>query len=396
MRRHSREWENRRTDEKAERFRHLDPRSTYRSLPAQRGLGVTNTSAALLLSRRHPAFRNRRISPDQLRFGGQVSAADTIPDAIRAALWAARRGWYVHPLRVDDKRPLWDHWEERATTNPDAIRSWPRRTTGYGIACGPSRLVVIDGDVPKPNTPPPPAPGIRDGLDMLAYLAEQAKASIDWATYQVTTGRLGAHLYYQAPEDIELRNTAYDPRRDPSTYLGWCIDTRSAGGYVVGPGSVVAGKRYATLHSEAPAALSEWIVTRLTSRFTPVPASQGGGIPYIVPSPCRSSSSSSTVGREWVEAAIHGELDKLRAHPGTQGGRNVLLNSVSYTVGRLVGAGVVERLAVEQQLLAETSRWWGTGGFTQAEAETTIRSGLTAGERKPRALHPREERRHAA
>lgn len=322
-----------------------------------------------------------------------MSTDDTIPDAIRAALWAARRGWYVHPLRVDDKRPLWDHWEERATTDPDSIRSWPRRTTGYGIACGPSRLVVIDCDVPKPNTPPPPAPGIRDGLDMLAYLAEQAQASIDWATFQVTTGRLGAHLYYRAPEDIELRNTAYDPRRDPSTYLGWCIDTRGAGGYVVGPGSVVASKRYATLHSEAPAALSGWIVTQLTSRFTPAPASQGGGIPHSVPSPCRLSS---TVGREWVEAALHGEIDKLRAHPGTQGGRNVLLNSVSYTVGRLVGAGVIERLAVEQQLLAETSRWWGVGGFTQAEAETTIRSGLTAGERKPRTLHPREERRHAA
>jgi hypothetical protein len=105
---------------------------------------------------------------------------------------------------------------------------------------------------------------------------------------------------------------------------------------------------------------------------------------------------STTVGREWIEAAVSGELDKLRAHPGTQGGRNVLLNSVSYTLGRLVGAGVVDRLVVAEQLLDETSRWWGAGGFTRAEAETTIRSGLAGGERNPRVLHPREERRRAA
>lgn len=230
---------------------------------------------------------------------------------------------------------------------------------------------------------------------MLAYLAERAQASIDWATFQVTTGRLGAHLYYQAPEDIELRNTAYDPRRDPSTYLGWCIDTRAAGGYVVGPGSVVDGKRYTTLHSQAPTALSGWIVALLASRFTPAEASQGRGSGAGSVAAAGASSSTGTVGREWVEAAVAGELDKLRAHPGTQGGRNVLLNSVSYTVGRLVGAGVVDRLAVAEQLLAETSRWWGVGGFTRAEAETTIRSGLAAGERKPRTLRPREERRAA-
>jgi hypothetical protein len=319
---------------------------------------------------------------------------ETLPDAVRAALWAARHGWHVHPLRPNDKAPLWNDWEHRATMNPDAIRSWSRRTTGYGIACGPSRLVVVDGDVPKPDTPPPPAEGIRDGLDMLAYLAEQAKASIDWETFQVTTGRAGAHLYYQAPEGIELRNTAYDPRRDPSTYLGWCIDTRGVGGYVVGPGSVVDGRRYTTLHSAPPAAFPGWILTALTSRFTPVGASQGGGAGLR--STSAAVASSSAVGREWLDSAVNGELDKLRAHPGTQGGRNVLLNSVAYTLGRLVGAGLIDRQAVAEQLLDATGRWWGVGKFTRAEAETTIRSGLTAGERNPRTLKPREERRNAA
>jgi len=325
---------------------------------------------------------------------------ETLPDAHRGGLWSARHGWYVHPLRPDDKAPLWSDWEHRATLDPDVIRSWPRRTTGYGIACGPSRLVVVDGDVPKPDTPPPPASGIRDGLDMLAYLAEQRGASIDWATFQVTTGRSGAHLYYRAPDGVELRNTAYDPRKDPSTYLGWCIDTRAAGGYVVGPGSVVNGKRYTTLHSAPPAPLPGWILVLLTSRQHGRAASQGRGSGSTSPSTASISSptGTTTVGREWIEAAVNGELDKLRAHLGTQGGRNVLLNSVSYTLGRLVGAGVVDRLVVAEQLLDETTRWWGVGDppFSRAEAEATIRSGLAGGERNPRVLHPREERRRAA
>ncbi len=325
-----------------------------------------------------------------------MTADEALSDTLRAALWAARRGWFVHPLRPDDKPPLWGDWEHRATVDPDVIRSWPKRTTGYGIACGPSRLVVVDGDVPKPDTPPPPADGIRDGLDMLAYLAEQRGASIEWGTFQVTTGRNGAHLYYQAPDGVDLRNTAYDPRRDPSSYLGWCIDTRAAGGYVVGPGSVVNGKRYTTLHSGAPTALPGWILLLLTSRTHGQAASQGRGFGTGSAAAASSSAGSTTVGREWVEAAMGGELDKLRAHPGTQGGRNVLLNSVSYTLGRLVGAGVVDRLAVAEQLLDETARWWGVGGFTRAEAEATIRSGLAGGERNPRVLSPREERRHAA
>lgn len=329
-----------------------------------------------------------------------MTANETLPDAHRSALWAARRGWHVHPLRPDEKAPLWGDWEHRATLDPDVIRSWPKRTSGYGIACGPSRLIVIDGDVPKPDTPPPPADGIRDGLDMLAYLAEQRQASIDWATFQVATGRNGSHLYYLMPDSVQLRNSAYDPRKDPSSYLGWCLDTRGAGGYVVGPGSIVNGTRYTTLHSGAPTALPGWILLLLTSRSHGQAASQAGGsgTRSAPASVTDLSTGTATVGREWIEAAVTGELDKLAAHPGTQGGRNVLLNSVSYTLGRLVGAGVVDRLVVAEQLLDETTRWWGVGDppFSRAEAEATIRSGLAGGERNPRVLHPREERRRAA
>ncbi len=328
-----------------------------------------------------------------------MSTLTEASDAVLSALWAARRGWYVHPLRPDDKAPLWGDWEHRATLDPDVIRSWPRRTTGFGVACGPSRLLVVDGDVPKPDTPPPPAEGIRDGLDMLAYLAEQRGASIEWGTFQVTTGRGGAHLYYQAPDGVELRNTAYSPDRDPSTYLGWCVDTRANGGFVVGPGSVVGGRRYVTLHAAPPAPLPGWMLVALTSRTREQAASQAPG------AGARSGTSAAApvpvagaVGPEWAAAALRGELDKLAAHPGTEGGRNVLLNRVSYVLGTLVGAGLLDRQAVANELLDATRSWWGIGKppFSQIEAEKTISSGLTAGERSPRVPAPRQERRRAA
>src|SRR5438093_650742 len=52
-------------------------------------------------------------------------------------------------------------WEARATTDPDRIRkAWTRAPYNVGIACGPSGLLVVDLDVPKPGQQPP-APWIN-------------------------------------------------------------------------------------------------------------------------------------------------------------------------------------------------------------------------------------------
>jgi hypothetical protein len=237
--------------------------------------------------------------------GDRMSAITEDSDAVRAALWAARRGWHVHPLRPDDKPPLWGDWEHRATVDPELIRSWPKRTTGYGIACGPSGLLVVDCDVPKPNTPPPPADGIHDGLDTLAYLAEERQASIEWGTFQVTTGRGGAHLYYQMPDGVVLGNTA--------GRLGWLLDSRGRGGFVVGPGSVVGGRRYTTLHSAPPAPLPGWILLLLASRSGENPAGQARAVSARPGSPAAVAVPvAGAVGPEWAAAALSGEAERIR------------------------------------------------------------------------------------
>lgn len=316
-----------------------------------------------------------------------MSTAEVLPDAHRGGLWAARHGWYVHPLRPDDKRPLWSDWEHRATRDPDVIRSWPKRTTGYGIACGPSRLYVVDCDVPKPNTPQPPADGIRDGLDMLAYLAEQRGASIEWATFQVTTGRGGAHLYYQAPDGVELRNSA--------SALGWLLDGRGNGGYVVGPGSVVAGNRYATLHASPPAPLPGWILVALTSRSGGQAASQGAAARALAPaSTSPAPGSVPIVGKEWVERALDGEAERVRT--ALSGAGNQVLSSASYRLGQLVGAHLTTRETAEAVLMSALDTWSWDKPSDRSRMVHTLTSGLAAGERNPRVLSPREERRHAA
>ena len=70
---------------------------------------------------------------------------------------------------------------------------------------------------------------------MLAALCERHGQPLPFETFMVRTGRGGLHLYFTAPPGVRLGNTAGELGRG----LGWLIDTRGHGGYVVAPGSVV-------------------------------------------------------------------------------------------------------------------------------------------------------------
>lgn len=59
----------------------------------------------------------------------------------------------------------------------------------------------------------------------------------------------GTHPYFAAPVDgPELRNT-----QGAAGGLGWLVDTRAAGGYVVGAGSTIDGRPYAVTCGTPPA-----------------------------------------------------------------------------------------------------------------------------------------------
>jgi hypothetical protein len=176
-----------------------------------------------------------------------------------AAIAASRRGWAVFPCRPAGKQPaVPDSWETRACADPDRVaRFWPSPRHNVGIACGPSRLVIVDldthGELPEDWR----LPGIADGRDVLAQLCEWACQP--WpVTHWVATPSGGWHLYFAAPDGSRIRNSA--------GLIGPQVDVRACGGYVVGAGSVVDGKPYEVLDDMPPAPLPAWIARALTPR----------------------------------------------------------------------------------------------------------------------------------
>lgn len=288
---------------------------------------------------------------------------------LRSALDHATRGWPVFPLRPGEKRPAIRDWETRATTDLDRIhRAWAAGPYNIGVACGPARLVAIDLDSPKPGADVPARwrrPGIVNGADVFALLAEHAGMRLPIQTYSVSTARGGGqHLYFSAPPDgPSLRNTA--------GRLGWLIDTRATGGYVVGAGSRIAGRSYRPILDLPVAPLPGWISTLLANDDgQPAPTTRQ---PFgAVKHPSR-----------YAATALGAELDRvLAARPGS---RNHTLNQAAFALGRLAATGFLPA-GLAGEALAQAAK---AIGLPAGEAAATIRSGLIAGARNPRELAAR-------
>jgi hypothetical protein len=284
-------------------------------------------------------------------------------DFLTAALSAAGRGWHVFPLRPDDKRPAIDRWEQRATTDPDRIRRcWTAGPYGIGLACGPSGLIVLDFDARKTGqTAPAGREGYMHGWGVFTDLCTDFGRAVPDDTYAVATGRGGLHLYFRHPDDgVELRNTA--------GALGWLIDTRAHGGYVVAAGSIVAGRAYTVRQDAHTAALPGWLAERLQ----PTPM-RTEGPPVVVELPADRRGA-------YVRAAIDGTLTKL-AETG-EGGRNHALFMAAQTLGQLTAGGAVAEDTVTRVLTDAGCML----GLRPREIERTIASGLRAGARRPRQV----------
>src|SRR5829696_134967 len=193
-----------------------------------------------------------------------------LADQLRtAALLYASRGWHVFPLLPGTKRPAcpghpasrcdrsdpWCRhghtgWEQRATVSDLRIRrAWSSGPNGIGIACGPSRLLVVDTDQPKAAD----QAGGLTGEDSLARLEARNRAQLP-STYTVVTPSGGIHRYFALPDGLQLGNTAGQ--------LGPLVDTRGAGGYVVASPTVI-GRPYRVIENRRPAPLPDWLAQLL-------------------------------------------------------------------------------------------------------------------------------------
>ncbi|WP_405416755.1 bifunctional DNA primase/polymerase [Streptomyces rubiginosohelvolus] len=295
---------------------------------------------------------------------------------LASALHYAERGMYVHPLLVGAKEPRWLNWEERATRDPDLIeRTWGRAPFNIGVACGPSGLVALDLDVPHEGEVSG-SPEIVDGMTMLDSLASLTPCAQITPTLMVRTPSGGWHLVYRAPAGAAVRNTART--------LGFCLDTRAAGGYIVGIGSQVDGVSYELVGGVTePAVLPDWLLTLITT--APEPPKNGGAPRQAdVVARLREMTRQGTREQRWAAGILRSECDDLAAMKQA-GGRNNRLNLAAYRAGQLVAAGLVDQ-AVAEEHLTEAAQAAGLGVDTPREIEKTLRSGMSAGLSRPRRM----------
>lgn len=170
-------------------------------------------------------------------------------DILHSVLYAASVGLFVFPLDPGTKLPFTVHggrrmkWSAAATRDERTIRQWWSvcPDANYGVAAKPSGLLIIDCDTGK-GTPAPAShagPGVGCGEDLFVSISYKLAGYFPLETLTVGTPSGGSHWYYW--------NRSGRKMTQASLYADW-IDVRSnggsEGGYVVGPGSVVGGKRY--------------------------------------------------------------------------------------------------------------------------------------------------------
>lgn len=288
-------------------------------------------------------------------------------DVLTAALVYAEVGWPVLPVAGmvagscgcrararcthPAKHPLIKDGTRSATVDVEQVRDWWRYWPWAGIGIvtgGRSHLVVVDID-PR-----------HGGTDTLEALVERRELSA--ATLTARTGSGGLHLCYRLPPGRQAGNTS---GRLPGTGDTPGIDVRGDGGYIVAaPSSHDSGGRYQwdplspTLRA-APSCTLRPESRSSTSTDTRRPARRGAGTGY-------------------AQRALDGELARITT--AAEGVRNDTLNRAAFSLGTLVGAGALDRPDVENALSSAAE----AVGIPAREADRTIRSGLDAGESRPR------------
>jgi hypothetical protein len=284
---------------------------------------------------------------------------------LHAALaYASSLGWATFPLK--GKQPAIPKREGGrgyldATTDPETITSfWTRYPrSNVGVSCIGSGLFALDVDP-------------RHGGDETLAQLESHYGPLPHTLRQVTGGG-GEHILFRHSRDVHLRGS-----------IGAGVDVKWRGSIVVSPSvHPDTGRRYHWRASHHPfevplANTPAWLAALLMPAVDPSPTGQAR--PSIEedagwgPKPFYSRAALQRAC-EAIEAAPAGEQDRM-------------LNAEAYSIGRLIGAGLMPRqLAIDCLVYSGTtmSNAPGRRPWREREILNKIARAVREGE-----LHPRE------
>jgi Bifunctional DNA primase/polymerase, N-terminal len=353
------------------------------------------------------------------------------PAPSTTALWlATHHGWHVFPLGRN-KKPLagcercrttstlpvaercHDHttcqclargdgahchavWA--ATTNPAVITGWARtHTPVWAVDCGRSGLLCADLDSHGGTPPaqplngrpwPPEAPPPTDGLDTWRGLVGPLAAGLDLdATLAVATPSNGLHVYYQAEPGRWASSTPRIVNGRVTSGVGWQIDIKAHGGYVILPGSRTnAGTYRRASTADLPRPMPDVVETELRrvglDKRAQAEKERLRRAHYQPPSSRVDTATSAAAGNRGVryaDAALISACVELAAMDSDGGGRNRKLFRSASRLAGMVEAGWIDRDRVERDLADAAS--------TALLPASEIRYAIASGFRHPRLVN---------
>jgi hypothetical protein len=295
-------------------------------------------------------------------------------------------GFNLVPLGAD-KRPAmtgispnggimrfrWDDWQQTKQTDPLWAQikkhEWWVDVGGLGGVCGPvsGDMVCIDFDTPKDRT------DLVFPFELVEHFLQGV--GLAGSAWLVDSPRGGYHVWARCP-GLEIEKGKLD-RPALGTEGGYHIELRWTGHYAALPESQHPNGVYAW-HNDEPltppptvdrdALLTAYAAVTKEPEVKAVPATVhvNGSTPHVP-------------GQGYAAKALDEELQRVRSAASN---RNDTLNRAAYSLGQLVGAGLLGEGEVEQALLGAAS----DVGLGEGESIATIRSGLRGGIAQPRVV----------
>lgn len=255
--------------------------------------------------------------------------------------------------RSPGKHPMTRNGVNGANAHEQAIYRWWQKypQANIGVPAGANNLAILDID---------PRHDGDESFEKLSAACAELGSPLPTTPTQIT-GSSGRHIVYTAPEGgVKNMSESFGPDLPG-------LDTRGRGGYVVAAPSVHAcGTAYAWanfLDHDAP-----WpaVLTKLMDWRADEPR------------PSRPARTARPQGGGYAEAALRGELERIRG--AGKGTRNDVLNRAAFSLGQLVADGQLDEEAVRDELVSAGT----AAGLTFTESAKTVESGLRGGAQSPR------------